>query len=162
MSNKSTDKLIYSTALKNGIVSAVINGFTTWFELNGMEKIPFTLDNISNKEVTVFGSVFPVVISLSIMLGIINYFTFKKTAKKENLADTETLSKPFFPGISNLILGKTFSAIGLLMIISVLWQKYIGVLYTGHIAASVMVGIAAGLTSIYIGTAVSKEIVRVK
>ncbi|HMQ69498.1 MAG TPA: hypothetical protein PKA90_11145 [Ignavibacteria bacterium] len=162
MSNKSTDTLIYNTAVKNGIVSAVINGITTWFELNSMEKIPFTLDNISNREVTVFGSVFPVVISLSIILGIINYFTFKKTAKKENLADAETLNKPFFPGMLKLILARTFSAVGLLMILAVLWQKYIGVIYTGNIMASALVGISAGLTSVYIAVSVSKEIVREK
>lgn len=154
------DNLIFKKAVINGLVSTFINGFTAWFELKEKEKIPFTLDNISNNEITVFGSVFPVVMSLCLILGIINYYTFRKIAQKEKLADPATLSKPFFPGVIKLILSKAFSAFGILMITAVLWQKYFGVIYTSRFVTSVIVGITAGLTSVYIGIAVSKEIIR--
>ena len=157
-----TDKIIFKTALTNGLISAATNGLTSWFELNNMEKIPVTLDNISNEEVTVFGSVFPVVLTLCFILGIVNYFTFKNKARKEKLADPENLDKTSFLNIIKLILSRTFSAFGFMMIIAVLWQKYMGVLYISHITASAIVGIAAGLTSMYIGISVSKEIIREK
>lgn len=125
-----TQKIIYTGALVNGVINAVINGIISWFTLLKLERVPFTLDNISSREVTIFGNIFPILISLSIILGIMTYYTFKKTALKENLAPWEVVNKPLFPDILKFILGKTFTAFGLLLIIAIFWQKFLGTIYT--------------------------------
>lgn len=157
-----TQKIIYTGALVNGVINAVINGIISWFTLMKLERVPFTLDNISSSELTIFGNIFPILISLSIILGIITYFTFKKTALKENLAPLEVVNKPLFPDIIKFILGKTFTAFGLLLIIAIFWQKFLGTIYTTPFLGTVIIAIAAGIVVFYIGVSVSKELLRPK
>ncbi|MCI0472936.1 MAG: hypothetical protein L0Y76_05060 [Ignavibacteria bacterium] len=127
-----------------------------------MNAVPFSVDSISNKEVTVFGTIFPVVIGLTFILGFITYFTFKKTAEKEKLAGILAINKPLFPEMTKFIFVKTMTAFGFMMIIAVLWQRIIGTVSTSAVIATVITGISAGLAAFYIGVAVSKEIIREK
>lgn len=157
-----SENIIIKSAIGTGIANTIINGFITWFTFKGMESVPFSVDKISNNEVTVFGSIFPVIIGLTLILGIITYFTFKKTAVKENLAPLAVINKPFYPHILKFIFGRMFSAIGLIMIIAVFWQRILGTIHVNAISATVIVGIAAGLSSAFIAYTVSKEILRDK
>jgi len=155
-----TEKIIYTGAIVNGVINAIINGLISWFSLKGLESIPFTLDNISNHELTIFGNIFPILLSLSIILGIITYYTFKKTALKDNLAPAEVINKPLYPTILKFIFGKTFSAFGLMLIVAVFWQKFLGTIYTTPFIGTLIIAIAAGLVVFYIAVAVSKELLK--
>ncbi len=147
-------------AIGNMIANTVINGFITWFTFKGMDNVPFSVDSIANKDVTIFGSMFPVLFGLTLILGVITYFTFKKTAAKENLAPLSAINKPFYPHMLKFVFSKMFSAMGFLMILAIFWQRIFGTIHVDAIFASLIVGIAAGLASMYIGIAVSKEVIR--
>jgi len=153
-------KIIYTGAIVNGVINAIINGIISWFTLMKFERVPFTLDNISGNEVTIFGNIFPILLSLSVILGIITYYTFKKTALKENLAPLEVVNKPLFPNILKFILGKTFTAFGFLLVIAIFWQKFLGTIYTTPFIGTLIIGLAAGLVVFYIAVAVSNELLR--
>jgi len=155
-----SDKIIYKAAIGNGISNAIVNGIITWFTFSGKENIPFSLDSISNKELTIFGTMFPVILGLSLILGTITFFTFKKTAIKEKIADEETINKPYFPKMLLFLLGRGFSAIGFLMVIAILWQRFLGTVQTNSLVATITVAVAAGLAATYVGISVSKEIIR--
>ena len=155
-----SNKIIYNAAIGNGIANTIINGAITWFTFKSMTQVPFSLDSISNKEVTIFGTMFPVVLGLTFILGIITLFTFKKTAEKEKLADLATINKPFFPDMIKFIFGRALTAFGFMMVVAVLFQRIFGTILTSSFAATLIVGIAAGLASVYIGIAVSKEVIR--
>jgi len=157
-----SNKIIYNAAIGNGIANAIINGAITWFTFKGMDKVPFSLDSISNKEVTIFGTMFPVVIGLTFILGFITYFTFKKTAEKEKLADSATINKPVFPDMLKFIFGRTLTTFGFMMVFAILWQRILGTVQTSALTATAVVGAAAGLAAMYIGITVSKEILREK
>jgi len=155
-----SNKIIYSAAIGNGIANTIINGAITWFTFKSMTQVPFSLDSISNKEVTVFGTMFPVVLGLTFILGIITFFTFKKTAEKEKLADLATINKPFFPDMIKFIFGRTLAAFGFMMVVAVLFQRILGTIITTSLMATVIVGLTAGLAAAYIGISVSKEVIR--
>jgi len=156
------NKIIYTAALGNAAVNAALNGIITFFTFKSFVKVPFSLDSISNKEITVFGTILPTVLQLSFILGIITYFRFKKTAMEKNLAEPATINKPIFPDMIKFIFGKTITAFGFMMIISVLWQRFFGTLYTSNLIATIIIATASGLTALYIGVSVSKEIIRQK
>ena len=67
-------------AVINGVINAVISGFTFFKH----DSVPITLDHISNHEVTVFGQGVMLALVLSLILTGIEYKMFSQRLRKAN------------------------------------------------------------------------------
>ncbi|MFM7881054.1 MAG: hypothetical protein ACKO8H_04105 [Microcystis panniformis] len=87
---------IQKNALSSGVTNAVINGVIGWFMFRGKDTLPLTVDTISGHEKTVFSTGVMTAFILSLILGMIAFFTFRKKAKDFHVASPELLERPFF------------------------------------------------------------------
>jgi len=88
--------LIKKDALISGLANAVINGSIGWLMFREKATLPLTVDTISAHEKTVFSTGVMTAFILSVILGVIAFFTFGKKARSLQLASPELLDRPFF------------------------------------------------------------------
>jgi hypothetical protein len=69
---------IQKNALSSGVTNAVINGVIGWFMFRGKDTLPLTVDTISGHEKTVFSTGVMTAFILSLILGMIAFFTFRQ------------------------------------------------------------------------------------
>jgi hypothetical protein len=87
---------IQKNARSSGVTNAIINGVIGWFMFRGKDTLPLTVDTISGHEKTVFSTGVMTAFILSLILGMIAFFTFRQKAKDFHVASPELLECPFF------------------------------------------------------------------
>lgn len=112
-----------------GFINAAINAGIQYFTFKKLNEIPVSLDLISNKEVTVFGTTVTVALTLAVVLTLVAYFTLKVP------------KIPFYPKVLLILLKNVFFTFGVVTAFAVLWQYKFGTLYVSPISATIIVGI---------------------
>jgi hypothetical protein len=121
--------------LISGVINAVINGVIQYFLLSGHERIPLTVDGITNETKTVFGSAVPLAVSLAMILTWVAYLNVKSSKPK------------FFPGFLWMTVKHGFFALGVVITFAVLWQRIFGSIQVPVVAAVMILGLVAGAVS---------------
>lgn len=151
---------IEKNALISGVSSATINGVIGWFMFRAKETLPLTVDTISGQEKTVFSTGVMTAFTVSIILGTIAFFTFRKKAKALRLASPELLERPFFFFGVRTILFYALFAFGTAALVALFLQRFLGtILVTAAIGAFVL-GIISGIAAWFINRAVMKAMLR--
>jgi hypothetical protein len=121
----------------NGVVNAVINGIINWFILDKTHPtMLLTQDQISSSSHTVFSGAVPLAISLAFILTSIAFF------------QTKVENKPsYFPTFFVKALKHSIYAFGLVVIFSILLQRYAGEVEVSLPMAAVIAGIIAGIVA---------------
>lgn len=122
-------------AFISGIINGIINGGIKWFSFRGYESIPITVDSITNDEVTVLGNAVHLALTLAMILTFVAFFSIKKDRR------------PGVPKKIWMILKHGFFTFGVVTALSVLWQYNVGTVEVGPVAATVIVGVVAGLVA---------------
>jgi len=74
--------MIQKQSLISGMISAIINGIVAWFVFQGRTSLPLTVDSVSSGEKTVFSTGVMTAFTLSLIVGTIVFFSFRRIAKK--------------------------------------------------------------------------------
>lgn len=152
--------LIRKEALASGAANAVINGIIGWFMFRGKEVLPLTVDTISAHEKTVFSTGVMTAFILSLILGLIAFFTFRKKARSLQLAAPELLDRPlFFFGIRTIGFYALF-AFGTAALVALFLQKFFGSILVTPLVAAILLGAIAGIAAWFINAAVMKALLR--
>lgn len=130
MSKKELLQGAFFTALINTLINGVIN----WFTLDKSVSIPITRDAISSTEHTVFSGAVPLAVSLAFILSTVAYFTVKNPNKP-----------PYFPTIFGLAIKHSIYAFGLVVLMGLLWQRFMGSIEVTALTAAMITGAIAGL-----------------
>ena len=152
--------IIQKEAIVSGVINAVINGVIAWFMFKGNPTVPLTVDTISAHEKTVFSSGVMTAFLLSLILGVIAFFTFGKKAKNLQLAPAELLDRPFFFFGLRTVLFYSLFAFGTAALVALFWQKFLGSILVTPLIAAIFLGLIAGIAAWFINAAVMKEMLR--
>jgi hypothetical protein len=155
--------VIRKDALVSGAANAVINGIIGWFMFRGQEILPLTVDTISAHEKTVFSTGVMTAFILSIILGMIVFFTFGKKVRSLQLVDPELLrllNRPFFFFGVRTILFYSLFAFGTAALVALFLQKFLGTILVSPLVAVILLGAIAGLAAWFINAAVMKALLR--
>ncbi|CCI02180.1 conserved membrane hypothetical protein [Microcystis aeruginosa PCC 9443] len=151
---------IQKNALSSGVTNAVINGVIGWFMFRGKDTLPLTVDTISGHEKTVFSTGVMTAFILSLILGMIAFFTFRQKAKDFHVASPELLERPFFFFGVRTVLFYALFVFGTVALAALFLQKFLGTILVTPIIGAIILGIIAGIASWFINAAVMKAIGR--
>ena len=128
------DKIVKDSVI-TGVINAVINGGIQYFLLRNKAPVAISVDSITNNEHTVLGAAVVLALILALILTLVGYFTMPKPRV------------PFFPTAVLLTLKHGFFTFGVVVTLSVLWQRYMGTVEVSVLTAVVIIGVIAGLAS---------------
>lgn len=137
-------------AIITGIINAIINGGIQYFFLKDLDRIPISVDSITNNDQTVLGTAVILAITLSMILTLVAYFGIKEE------------KAPFYPTTLWLTIKHGFFTFGVLTSLAVLWQKYVGTVEVPLVSALVIIGIIAGIVSGVVNYLTLKRSVRLE
>jgi|GEM_PF-1085730 len=152
--------LIKKDALISGLANAVINGLIGWLMFREKATLPLTVDTISAHEKTVFSTGVMTAFILSVILGVIAFFTFGKKARSLQLASPELLDRPFFFFGMRTILFYSLFAFGAAALVALFLQKFAGTILVTPGVGAILLGMIAGLAAWFINAAVMKAMLR--
>ncbi len=135
MMNNREKNIVIKDVVVAGVSTFFIDGVIQYFVLKERAPIAISVDSITNNTYTVLGSSVGLAIGLAMLLTIINYLKIKE--KKV----------PFFPNVFGLMIKHGFFTFGVVTALSVLWQRYMGTIEIGHIAAVFVIALIAGIVS---------------
>jgi MFS family permease len=151
---------IQKNALMSGVSNAVINGVIGWFMFRSNETLPLTVDTISGQEKTVFSTGVMTAFTLSVILGTIAFFTFRKKAKEFQVSSPELLERPFFFfGVRTILLYALF-AFGTAALVALFLQKFVGTILVTPVIGAIVLGVISGIAASFINRAVMKDMLR--
>jgi len=134
-------------AITGGVVNAVINGIINWFQVKGHDSIYVSVDSITNTEHTILGGGVMLATSLAAILTVIAYATFKVSNKPS-----------FFPKGLIITLKNTFFAFGLMVTISIVFQKAFGTITVGPFTSVIITAVIAGFVAALVDYQTKKEL----
>lgn len=153
-------KMIQQKSLISGVISSIINGMIAWFALEGKTTLPLTVDSVSSGEKTVFSGAVMTAFILSVIVGTIVFFSFRQTAKKKTISSPELIDRPFFFFGVRTVLFYALFAFGTTALVGLFLQKFLGVIIVSRLEAAILMGLIAGMASLFINTAVMKAVLR--
>lgn len=152
--------MIQKDALVSGVANAVINGIIGWFMFREKDTLPLTIDTISVHEKTVFSTGVMTAFILSVILGIIAFFTFSKKARNLQLTAPELLNRPFFFFGVRTILFYSLFAFGTAALVALFVQKFLGTILVTPMVGAILLGAIAGIAAWFINASVMRAILR--
>jgi hypothetical protein len=152
--------IIQRDALISGIANAVINGIIGWFMFRSQDGIPLTIDSISAHEKTVLSTGVMTAFMLSLILGTMAFFAFRKKAEKLHLGDVELLQRPFFFFGLRTVVFYSLLAFGTVALGALFLQKFLGSVLVAPLVAGLIIGVIAGLAAWFINASVMRAMLR--
>lgn len=125
-------------AVVSGLINGVINGVIQWFSFRKFEKVPVSVDCISNDTFTVLGSGVHLAVMLAMILTFVAFFSIKKDSRP-------SISKRIW-----MILKHGFFTFGVVTGLSVLWQYKFGSVEVSSLMGTVLVGIIAAVVALVV------------
>jgi hypothetical protein len=120
----------------NFLINGVINGVINWFQMDRSVDQWLTVDQISTSQHTVFSGAVILAVSLAFISTSIAYFTTKNTTKPT-----------YFPKVFVLAMKHSVYAFGLVTIIGLLLQRFIGSVSVTPIVAATTAGLIGGMVA---------------
>ena len=154
------NNFIKKNALTSSVTSAVINGVIGWFMFREKQTLALTVDTISATEKTVFSTGVMTAFMLSLILGTIAFFTFRKKAKNFQVAFPELLDRPFFFFGVRTILFYGLFAFSTAALVGLFLQKFLGTIQVTPVIGAIVLGMIAGVASWFINRSVMKAMLR--
>jgi hypothetical protein len=130
---KEQDHLIKG-AIANAVINGIINGAIYWFQVKGSDSVFLTDNLIQSDKHTVFSGAVVLATSLAFIISSIAYFTVKKEGKP-----------PYFPKVFLLAVKNAAFAFGIVTIIGILIQRYMGSIEVSTTVATIITGLIAGV-----------------
>jgi hypothetical protein len=127
---------IIKAATLGGVINAIINGAINWFQVKNLESVLISDNLIDTDAHTLFSGAVPLSVSLAFILSGVAYATTKIPGKPS-----------YFPKYFLKSLQYAFSALGIIVTIGVLWQRFMGSVEISPFMAAVWAGIIAGLVA---------------
>jgi hypothetical protein len=97
---------------------------------------------------------------LSVILGIIAFFTFSKKARSLQLAAPELLNRPFFFFGVRTVLFYSLFAFGAAALVALFIQKFLGTILVTPLVGAILLGAVAGIAAWFINAAVMRSVLR--
>jgi hypothetical protein len=149
MTTFSTEPPRWHQSLAGGLINGAINGAIAWSAFADMWRVPLSVDNIASPGVTALGNAATVAFALTFIVASITFFVFRSAARKSGHAPRRLTELAYWPTGLGLALGNTLLVFGGFVAVAVLWQRFVGTLLVGPLAATLVVAaVAAGASGL--------------
>jgi hypothetical protein len=128
--------------------SGVINTVTAYLTFRGDPSVALSVDSISSSQATVWSRGVSLAFSLGILLTCLGVHKFRKAAVKEKPEVAHLVNRPFFPFVLGLALQNALFLFGVLVVVAVLWQRFVGTVHVGSKTAAALVGALAFVVAV--------------
>jgi hypothetical protein len=129
--------------MPSAVINGVINGVITWSAFKGHASIPMSMDSIGSPGVTALGNAATVAFTLTFIMTCITFFMFRGAARKSGVAPASLTAIRFLPTGLQIALANTLLALGGFTATAVLWQRFVGTVTVGPVAATLVVAVVA-------------------
>lgn len=149
MTTFSTEPPRWHQSLPGGLINGAINGAIAWSAFADMGRVPLSVDNIASPGVTALGNAATVAFALTFIVASITFFVFRSAARKSGQAPRTLTELAYWPTGLGLALSNTLLVFGAFVGAAVLWQRFVGTLLVGPLAATLVVAaVAAGASGL--------------
>lgn len=136
-------------SLPGSLINAAINGAISWSAFKGMTQVPLSVDSIAAPGVTALGNAATVAFALTFIITSITFFVFRSGARKSGAAPSGLTELGYWPTGLGIALRNTLLVFGGFVAAAVLWQRFVGTLLVGTLAATLVVAaVAAAATAV--------------
>lgn len=143
-------KLDVKHALIPAVINGVINGGISWVEFSGSESIALSVDSIASGAKSAIGNAVMVATALGLILSLINFAL-------ERRADTGGSRPGVLRAALVIAVKNAFFLFGLFVAVGVLWQRMMGTISVGPLAATLLTAVVAFGVSAYLYFAVHSD-----
>jgi hypothetical protein len=130
-------------------INALINGAIAWFAFRSAASVPMSVDSIAAPGVTALGNAATAAFSLVLIITCITFFVFRSGARKAPGAPEAVRTLPFLPTGLRIALANTLLVFGAFVAAAVMWQRLVGTVELGPVAAAIVVGLVAGVATAF-------------
>ena len=143
MTTFSTEPPRWLQSLPGGLINGAINGAIAWSAFADMDRVPLSVDS------TALGNAATVAFALTFIVASITFFVFRGAARKSGAAPSELTYVGYLPTGLSIALCSTLLVFGGFVAAAVLWQRFVGTLLVGPLAATAVVAaVAAGASGL--------------
>lgn len=148
----SMDPPRYITSMPGAVINGAINGAITWSAFKDHPSIPLSMDSIGSPGVTALGNAATVAFALAFIMTCVTFFLFRGAARKSGVATAGLRAMQFIPTGIRIALSNTLLAFGTFTATAVLWQRFVGTVTVGPLAATLVVAAVATIATAYAET----------
>ena len=148
----SMDPPRYVTSMPGAVINGAINGAITWSAFKDHPSIPLSMDSIGSPGVTALGNAATVAFALAFIMTCVTFFMFRGAARKSGVAPASLQAVAFVPTGLRIALGNTLLAFGAFTALAVLWQRFVGTVTVGPVAATLVVAVVATVATAFAET----------
>ena len=159
MGEPSAASLIRREALIGAGANVAINAAINAWMLSGKGPHALTVDSITAREATVFGSAVPLAVVLSVIVATITFFTFRKKAAHLGLVRDAAAHPYFFFGFRQALSSALF-LFGTVVAAGVVWQRLFGTIEVTTPVAAGFAGLVAGAAAFHATSRTAWALVR--
>lgn len=134
-------------ALPGSLINGVINGAIAWSAFKGSAQVPLSVDSIVAPGVTALGNAATVAFALTFIITSITFFVFRSGARKSGTAPPALTGIGYWPAGLGIALRNTLPVFGGFVAAAVLWQRFVGTLLVGPLAATLVVAAVAAIAT---------------
>ena len=136
-------------SLPGGLINGAINGAIAWSAFADMGRVPLSVDSIASPGVTALGNAATVAFALTFIVASITFFVFRSAARKSGQGPRTLTELAYWPTGLGLALSNTLLVFGAFVAAAVLWQRFVGTLLVGPLAARlVLAAVPAGASGL--------------
>jgi hypothetical protein len=106
-----------------------------------------SVDSIAAPGVTALGNAATVAFALTFIIASITFFVFRAAARKSGLAPHPLTELRYWPSGLGIALRNTLLVFGGFVAAAVLWQRFVGTLFTGPLTATLVVAAVAAIAT---------------
>lgn len=136
-------------AALQSVINAVISGLQAWFAMKSQVSVAVTLDSISGGSRSVLGKSVAAAFFLGFAVTCFTYLGFRKRVKEgAPRADINRLK--FWPDYVELATKNAVFVFGVLTILAILWQYWIGTLFVTPLVGVLLTALIAATQTAYV------------
>ena len=143
----STEPPRLAQSLPGALINGVINGAIAWSAFKGSAQVPLSMDSIATPGVTALGNAATVAFALTFIIASITFFVFRSGARKSGTAPRALTELSYWPAGLGIALRNTLLVFGGFVAAAVLWQRFVGTLLVGPLAATLVVAAVAAIAT---------------
>lgn len=147
-------------SLVPALLNGLINGAIAYASFRSAASVPLSLDLISARQHTVWGQGVTLAFALGVILSLITATIFGRHVAKAHPELAHLVGRPMFPWRLRVSIGNAVFMFGWFVALAVLWQRVVGTVEVGPIAASALVGGLAAVITVLVEVRTKQAMLR--
>ena len=147
-------------SLVPALLNGLINGAIAHLSFRSAGSVPLSLDLISARQHTVWGQGVTLAFALGVILSLVTAKIFARHVVKAHPELGPLVDRPMVPWLLRVSFGNAVFLFGWFVALAVLWQRAVGTVEVGPVAASALVGGLAAVITVLVEVRTKRAMLR--